>query len=217
MSPPSRQNLIENIRRRDAENPAKLTRHHSRVSLLKKLLPAAAALLLVALALAPYWRSGPDADRVSYHVQANGGSTPASRLLGAKYHGTDQNGQPFTVTADTAVEQDGDNVALTNPAGDITLKSGAWLMLKADTGLYQQQADTLALSGNVTLYRNDGTTMTAPHAVIDLRAGSASSSDPVQVQGPFGTLNAANGFSLTGNGAQVTFIGPATLTLMQAQ
>ncbi len=217
MSEPNRQDLIDNIRRQDAENPAKLSRRHAHVSLLKKLLPAAAALLLVALALAPYWRSGPDADRVSYHVQNGDGSSPSSRMLGAKYHGTDQNGQPFTVTADTAIEQNGNDVALTNPAGDITLKSGAWLMLKADTGLYRQQADTLALSGNVTLYRNDGTTMTVPHAMIDLRAGGASSSDPVQVQGPFGTLNAANGFSLTGNGAQITFIGPATLTLMQAQ
>jgi len=217
MTPLARQNLIDNIRRRDAEAPANLTRRHARVSLLKKLLPVAAALLLVALALAPYWRSGPDADRVSYHVQANAGSTPASRLLGAKYHGTDQNGQPFTVTADSAVEQDGNNLALINPAGDITLKSGSWLMLKSDTGLYRQKADMLALSGNVALYRNDGTTMTVPTANIDLRAGSASSSDPVQVQGPFGTLTAANGFSLTGNGAQITFIGPATLTLMQAQ
>ena len=217
MSPLARQNLIENIRRQDAEDPASLTRRRVRVSLMKRLLPAAAALLLVALALAPYWRSGPDADRVSYHVQAGAGSSPASRLLGAKYHGTDQNGQPFTVTADSAVELDGSNVTLTNPEGDITLKSGAWMMLKSDTGLYQQKADTLALSGNVTLYRNDGTTMMVPTANIDLRAGSANSSAPVQVQGPFGTLAAANGFSLTGNGAQVTFIGPATLTLVQVQ
>jgi lipopolysaccharide export system protein LptC len=217
MSEPNYQSLIGNIRRRDAEDPAKLLRRHSRVSLLKLALPAAAVLLLVALASAPYWRSGPEADRVSYHMQTEAGAAPASRLLGAKYHGTDANGQPFTVTADSAVEQDGSKVALTNPAGDISLKSGSWLMLKAETGLYQQKPDTLALSGNVTLYRNDGTTMTAPHAMIDLRAGAASTSDPVQVQGPFGTLNAANGFSLTGNGAQVTFIGPATLTLTPTQ
>ncbi|MCB5943218.1 LPS export ABC transporter periplasmic protein LptC [Acidocella sp. KAb 2-4] len=217
MSPLTRQNLIDSIRRHDAENPAALARRGARVALLKKLLPVAAALLLVALALAPYWRSGPDADRVSYHVQPGTADTPSSRLLGVKYRGTDQNGQPFTVTADSAVETDGNNVTLTAPEGDITLKSGAWLMVKADSGLYHPKTDTLTLTNNVTLYRNDGTTLNTTAADVDLHAGTAASTSPVQVQGPFGTLAAANGFTVTGHGAQITFNGPATLTLMQAQ
>jgi len=39
----------------------------------------------------------------------------------------------------------------------------------------------------------------------------------VQVQGPFGTLNAANGFVLTNRGTDITFNGPAAMTLTQAQ
>jgi lipopolysaccharide export system protein LptC len=201
---------------RAPEDSAALARRTRRVSLLKKALPVAGALLLVVLAMAPNWH-GPQNGRVSYHVTPNAGPAPASKLQDASYHGTDQHGQPYTLTAATAVQQDADNVVLTTPMGDITLTSGAWLMLKSDSGLYHQKEGLLGLTGNVMLYRNDGTTMSAPVAQIDLHAGSASSSDPVQAQGPFGTLDAAGGFTLINRGAQVTFTGPATLTLMQAQ
>jgi lipopolysaccharide export system protein LptC len=138
-------------------------------------------------------------------------------MQGAEYHGTDMHGQPFTLTANTADQKTSDEVALVRPIGDITLKSGAWLELRSDKGLFHQKSQKLGLNGNVTLYRNDGTTMVVSKADIDLRAGSASSTQPVQVQGPFGQLNATNGFLLADRGAVITFNGPATLTLTQAQ
>jgi lipopolysaccharide export system protein LptC len=213
----SRETVLDNFQRHSPEEIQALARPRPYISLLKRVLPVAGAVLLVVLVLAPSWKSGPDANRVAYHVQAGKGTTPASRLVGATYHGTDQQGQPYSVTADSAVEKDADNVALTAPMGDITLKSGAWLMLKSATGVYHQKSDMLLLSGDVTLYRNDGTTMTTSAADIDLHTGSANSIAPVHVQGPFGTLNAANGFTLTDRGATVTFNGPATLTLVQTR
>lgn len=211
-----RQSVLDEIRRQRQEAPANLARRSLRVMLLKRVLPAAALLLLVALALAPSWQAGPEANRVTYHISQNGGSQ-ASRMQGATYHGRDQQGQPYTVTAESAVQQGDDNVALTAPQGDITLKSGAWLMLKSATGAYHQKGDKLDLAGDVTLYRNDGTVVSTARSTIDLRAGNASSTDPVQVTGPFGTLDAQNGFTLTGRGSAITFHGPATLTLTQAQ
>lgn len=211
-----RQSVLDDIRRQRQKAPARLARRSLRVTLLKRALPAAALLLLVALALAPSWQSGPDANRVTYHLsQATG--TQASRMQGATYHGRDQQGQPYTVTASSAVQKGGNNVALTAPEGDITLKSGAWMSLKSATGNYHQKSDTLDLKGGVTLYRNDGTVVTTNRTAIDLRGGEASSTDPVQVTGPFGTLSAQNGFNLTGRGNKITFHGPATLILTQVQ
>jgi lipopolysaccharide export system protein LptC len=137
-------------------------------------------------------------------------------MSGAEYHGVDQRGQPFTLTANTADEQGKDNVVLAQPEGDITLTSGAWLVLKSDAGLFHQSSQRLGLNGNVTLYRNDGTVMTVSAADIDLKAGSAASTQPVQVAGPFGTLNAANGFNLTGHGDDIMFNGPVVLLLANA-
>jgi lipopolysaccharide export system protein LptC len=217
MSPAQRERMLDGLRRSRPEALAALARRSVTVSALKKLLPAAAALLLVALAMAPSLRAGPEANRVTYHVQNVPGNATASRLQGAQYHGVDAQGQAFTLTANSADEQGSDKVALTQPAGDITLKSGAWLELKSDAGTYHQKSQQLGLAGNVTLYRNDGTVMNVAAADINLKSGTAASTAPVSVQGPFGTLNAANGFVLADRGADITFNGPATLTLTPAQ
>lgn len=211
-----RQSVLDEIRRQRHQSQTSIAKRSLRVTLLKRSLPAVALLLLAALALAPSWQSGPDANRVTYHLSQSTG-TAASRMQGATYHGRDQQGEPYTVTAASAVQKGQNNVALTAPEGDITLKSGAWVMLKSATGDYDQQRDRLNLKGGVTLYRNDGTIVTTNNSVIDLHQGGASSTNPVHVSGPFGTLNAQNGFSLTGKGDEITFHGPATLTLSQAQ
>jgi lipopolysaccharide export system protein LptC len=182
----------------------------------KAILPVTAVLLLVALAVAPGLRSGPGAQRVSYKVPAASDAS-ASRMEDAQYRGVDQHGQPFTLTAGTANQQGSDDIALSNPEGDITLASGAWLLLKSNAGLFDQKLQTLGLSGDVTLYRNDGTMMTGPDAKIDLKQGGATSDSPVQAAGPFGTLNAAGGFVLSDRGADVVFNGPVTMVLNQVE
>ena len=217
MSPAARERMLDGLRRRNPETLAGVARRSLKVSILKKSLPVVAALLLVTLALAPSWRAGPDANRVTYHVQNVAGGAAASRMQGAEYHGMDQHGQPYTLTADSADQSGTDAVALTAPQGDITLKNGGWLMLKSDTGMFHQQSQVLRLSGNVTLYRNDGTILNVAQMHINLHAGSAVSHAPVQVQGPFGTLSAANGFVLSNRGADILFKGPASMSLMQSQ
>ena len=211
----ARERMLDGLRRRNPEGVAAIARRSTTVTVFKKLLPAAAILLLVALAAAPSLRGGPQADRIAYHIRDAGKADPASHMQGAQYHGVDQHGQPFTLTADAATDQGADDVALRQPEGDITLNSGAWLMLKSQSGLFKQKSQQLGLTGDVTLYRNDGTTMTRAEASIDLKKGDASSAAAVRVQGPFGTLDAAHGFALTERGADIVFKGPAHLLLTQ--
>ncbi len=213
----SRERMLDGLRRHSPEAIALMARRSRSVAFFKAILPVTAVLLLVALAVAPGMRSGPSAQRVSYKIQTTNGAAPASRMDDAQYHGVDQHGQPFTLTAGTADQQDSDDIALSNPEGDITLTSGAWLMLKSDAGMFDQKLQTLGLTGNVTLYRNDGTMMTGPDAKIDLKHGGADSSSPVQAAGPFGTLNATGGFVLSDRGADVLFNGPVTMVLNQVE
>lgn len=213
----ARERMLDGLRRRSPEMIASMARRSRTVTIFKALMPVVAVLLLIALAVAPGLRAGPAADRVTYKVQNTPGPAATSSMENAQYHGVDQHGQPFTLTADTANEQNSDVVALSKPQGDISLNDGAWLMLKSNSGLFDHQSQTLGLNGNVTLYRNDGTTMTTASANIDLKQGSAASSQPVQAAGPFGTLQAAGGFNLTQRGADVVFNGPVSLTLDQAQ
>jgi lipopolysaccharide export system protein LptC len=213
----ARERLLDGLRqRRTGQSTAGMARRSLMITWLKRLLPAAALLLLVLLAIAPNLRFGPAADRVTYHAGTNAGTGALSTMQNAQYHGVDQRGQPFTLTADEANQRGADDVLLAKPVGDITLNSGAWLMLRSDAGVFNQKSQLLNLNGNVTLYRNDGSMMTTPVAAINLRDGTATGKSPVAAQGPFGTLNAANGFDLTGRGNDIKFLGPVTLTLVEA-
>jgi lipopolysaccharide export system protein LptC len=193
-----------------------LARRRWLVTIAKRLLPLGAIFILLALVLAPSMRKN-GADRVAYHMKDVANASAGSHMQVARFHGVDQSGEPYTVTAASADQHGNSVVTLTAPIGDLTQKAGDWLMLKSDHGLYDQRSQALDLTGHVTLYRNDGTIVTAPTARINLKDGSASSSAPVQVQGPFGTLTSQDGFTLAGRGSQITFNGASILILTQVQ
>jgi lipopolysaccharide export system protein LptC len=211
----ARDRMLDSLRRRNPQMTALMARRNRLVTVSKALLPVIAVGILIALVLAPSMKAGPGADRITYKLTPNAPTT-ASVMQGAQYRGVDQQGQPFTLTADTANQRGLNDIVLAQPQGDITLTSGAWLLLKSDAGLFNQKLQTLGLHGNVTLYRNDGTTVTSPDAKIDLKQGSATTASPVDAAGPFGTLHADNGFIITDRGQDVTFKGPVQLVLNQA-
>ena len=105
-----------------------------------------------------------------------------------------------------------ERVNLTAPKGDVLLQNGSWLMVNARQGVYLQHAGLLDLSGDVTLYRDDGITLHTASASIDLKRGAVMTADTVSAEGPFGTLDAV-GFALLDKGSLVQFHGPARLVL----
>ncbi len=198
-------------RTRSMPSPASLARRRRVVIWAKRLLPLVGLALLASITLWPNLEGGAAGERVSFHVSANvpvGGG----KLLDARYSSVNQHGEPYTVTAVQAVQVAPDRVNLTRPKGDITLQSGAWLMLHAKKGVYGPKSRQLDLSGDVTLYRDDGTTIRTASATIDMVQGAAASGVAVSAEGPFGTLD-ATGFSLLDGGAVIQFSGPARLIL----
>ena len=197
--------------RRDAQR-AVLYRRRRFVGIMKRTLPVLAMILLALLAVLPNLHSGAGITRFTYKSDIKQ-SGPVSRMTGARYRGINAQNEPFTLTAVDALQINPNRLDLTRPAGDITLKSGAWLMLNSRTGLYHQKTDLLALAGKVILYRDDGTTLKTAHALIDLHNGTASGKDPVTAFGPFGTMHSASGFAVTDRGAQILFKGQSHLVL----
>jgi len=92
------------------------------------------------------------------------------------------------------------------------LQNGTWLMVKAKQGVFMQHRNLLDLSHDVTLYRDDGTTLVTASASLDLIRGAAAGAEPVHAEGPFGTLD-AQGFTATDKGTSIEFAGPAKLVL----
>jgi len=180
------------------------------ITLTKWLLPAIALMLLASIAVWPEIERATDTARIA--IRRMGSEIEGARLTDARYHGVDEQGRPYTLTADMAEQAGTDRINLTIPKGDITLGNGTWLMVQAKNGVFLQHSNQLDLSRDVTMYRDDGTTLTTASASIDLKNGAAASSDPTHAEGPFGTLD-AQGFSVTDKGAIVQFTGPAHLVL----
>ncbi len=136
------------------------------------------------------------------------------RMTQPRYSGVDQDGQPFQVTADGAQrdETDKDLVLLENPVADVTLSDGAWVLLRAENGVYNQTSEVLNLDGDVQLFHDGGYEFHTPVAVIDLADGIASGDQGVVGNGPFGDVD-ADGFVIKDDGMTIEFTGRAMVTL----
>jgi lipopolysaccharide export system protein LptC len=204
--------LMGGISTRDRVPPAprRIARRRFLITLTKWALPLAAIALLSLIAL---W---PEIDQATLHTRLAmnhvSGEVQGGKLLDARYNGVDEKGRPYTVTAATAWQIDPERIGLTLPKGDITLQNGTWLMLTSKSGTYMQHASQLDLVKDVTLYRDDGTTMHTESASIDMKVGAAGGSEPVHVEGPFGVLD-AQGFTVMDKGAAIDFPGPAHVVM----
>lgn len=195
---------------RSSPSPGGMARRRWFVTLTKLLLPAGATLLLALIAVWPEFDRATDRARIAMHGLS--ATVEGARLSKAHYNGVDERGRPYTVTAETAAQRDADLVEFTRPNADMTLENGGWLNVTSARGVFARKAGQLDLSGDVVLYRDDGTVMTTASATMLVRAGTASGAEPVHVEGPFGTID-ATGFTTVDKGAAIQFWGPATVEL----
>jgi lipopolysaccharide export system protein LptC len=190
--------------------PRRIARRRFLINLTKWVLPLAAMALLASIALWPEVEDS--AIKAQMRMNHVSGDVDGGKLLDARYNGVDEKGRPYTITAATAWQIDPERVGMTMPKGDITLQNGTWLMLTSKEGTFMQHLNQLDLVKDVTLYRDDGTTMHTQSASLDLKAGAAAGADPVHAEGPFGVLD-AKGFTVMDKGAAIDFPGPAHLVL----
>jgi lipopolysaccharide export system protein LptC len=176
---------------------------------MKLVLPTTALGLLTTLVLWPEIDRTGEQERLAFRRMA--GAINGATLTDARYRSVDERGRPYTVTATKATQVDQQRINLVTPKGDITLQNGTWLLVESKQGVFMQGVNQLDLSKDVVLYRDDGTTMRTQSTAVDLKAGVAVGNEYVRAEGPFGTLDAQGGFTLTDKGAVVVFAGPARL------
>lgn len=185
------------------------------VQIAKVMLPAAAVGLIALVVLWPHLRTEDLRFRIGFAaIKSNVDGAP--NLLNPRYVGTDEDNQPYAVTADIAKKLDGEGldvrVGLELPKADITLKDGTWLVLTAENGIYARRHKTLDLSGSVNLFHDSGYEFRTEKAQVDLSRGVAEGDVPVKGQGPFGTLQ-AEGFRLLNKGRTIVFTGKSKMVL----
>ncbi len=137
-----------------------------------------------------------------------------NELLKPVFNSVDDKNQPYTVTADRAVQSRGnpDIVELEKPIADLQMNDGSKIHGDADTGLYEQKAQKLNLAGNVHLVHSNGNTLSTEELRIDMVTQKSYSGKPVRVEGPSGTIDATGleGDATTGS---LIFTGPAKVIL----
>ncbi len=211
---PTRQRMVGEARMRKPPTPGRLLRRRLFITTTKFILPVIGLALLATIALWPEFDRANNAARLALRQLA--GQVDGAEVIDAHYHGVDDQGRPYTLTAATATQDGPEKFNLTAPFGDMTMQNGAWMSMKSKLGVFVQHSNLLDLWKDVVLYRDDGTTLYTQSMSMDLKSGAATSSQPVHAEGPFGTLD-AQGFALVDKGAVVQFTGPARLVMNETK
>jgi lipopolysaccharide export system protein LptC len=184
------------------------------VGTMKVALPVAAGFLLLLVVMLPQFRSDDDRFRIGMDL-IKGESGNTLNMTNARYFGTDDKGQPYSVTAE-GVRQHTDNdnaIDLVTPKAEISLTNGTFMSAGATNGTYDRDNQKLDLAGEVTVQQDEGNQLRTSEASVMLKDGTASGRAPVTGDGPFGKMEAAGGFDLSERGRIVHFHGPARLVL----
>ncbi len=211
--PSSRQSLADHF-----ADSADRRRHgsasHTRlVNLLKLFLVAlAAGLILTVIA----WSTGDnDGEGIPFTFKSiSGVGSDQQTMVDPKYVGSDKNGRPFVVTADTAMQHKDNQriVSLANLRADISVDVDHQVKATARQGLFNQDQLTLELFGPVAIRSSKGYQLYTAGAFVNLSEGTAYSTEPVEGEGPLGTIT-ANRMRVGEKGASIFFSGRVHLVI----
>ncbi|MCZ6838247.1 MAG: LPS export ABC transporter periplasmic protein LptC [Alphaproteobacteria bacterium] len=186
------------------------------VAAMKYILPGLAMLLLVVVIAWPEFASDDNRFRIPEAVGPIGTSRP--QVLNARVLGVDSKSRPFQITAETsALKNEGGRefYRLEQPKADIVLEDGTWVALTAVDGEYEEETKYLYLVGNVNVFHDAGHEFSTPKARFNLNDRSASGDDPVEGQGPLGTLK-SEGFRIFEGGERVLFTGKSQMLVYRS-
>ena len=129
-------------------------------------------------------------------------------MQNARFAGVDSQNRSFNMTAARAVQSadDTNRVDLEKPKADITLASGAKVVIQSDAGGLQRDTQILDLVGRVTLTQDQDYEVHTTKARIDLKARTAAGDAAVEGRGPQGEIQ-AEGFEILDGGARIIFHG----------
>ncbi len=182
----------------------------------KLMLALLAAILTGVILFYPFFRKDNGGIRIAFTSITKDQSTSQTQMLNPRFHGLDKDNQPFNVTAKTATQIDEDTLGLDRPTGDISLKSGAWLSVSGNEGIFKMKEKLLDMNGSIEMFDNEGYEFRTEKMHVNVGDKTAVTHVEVKGQGPLGTLKAAGGAIVDGNKEIITFLGPVWVTVYPA-
>jgi lipopolysaccharide export system protein LptC len=160
------------------------------VKFMKGILPAIALGVIAALLF--FASQHRDPSRYSVTFAGMGPLQNDRTMIHPHLVGSDDQGAPFSLTAETAVQDDPKamRVTLSRLSGDFTLTNGSKLNLVATSGVLDVQEHTLVVTRGTQLKSADGYEVRTLAAQVDIKGGIVKGNERVYVTGPSGHLEA---------------------------
>lgn len=204
------------VKKRERKTTASLLKrsekHTDRVRVLRRFLPIAGFLAVLAVLL---WSSVD----TFFEKKIEGIPDKArnvvthNKVLNPRMNSTDSKGNPYKIEAENATQIKGSKAILEKPCCEIVGSKGQQLKLKSDTGLLNQEKKTFAYEGNVKVETNDGYVFETKKAKMDLKTQTVTGKDLVQGVGPAGKITAEEGFYVDKKSQELHFKGPTRLII----
>jgi lipopolysaccharide export system protein LptC len=137
-----------------------------------------------------------------------------SRMVNPRFRGVDDQGQPFSLSADVATPSPTapDLTDLENPRGDMTRTDGSWISITGDRGTYDRAQRLLDLGGRVSVFHDQGYEMQTTQMHFDMGTSVVQGDQPVAGQGP-DTEFTSDGFRIEDRGARVFLTGQSRVVI----
>ena len=164
------------------------SRHDRVIALAQALLPMAIGVLAAFLVMAPLFMRGDSSfvlDKNKVEV-----AKERMRIQAARYSGEDAKGQPFALTAGSAVQRSSSEavVQLNELAAEIELQDGP-ARLAADRGRYDIAREQVRVDGPIAFRAADGYRLDTRDAVVDLKTRRMQSGGAVDGATPQGVFS----------------------------
>jgi len=182
------------------------------VRLMKRVLPAGAALLLLGILMLPAIRGSSSGFTLAFSELKE--SDDKARMVAPRFVGTDTNDRSFSVTANSAYHDAASDelVTLDTIAADIKSKDGSWVSVDAPVGTFHTRSEVLDLTGQVNVFSDSGMEVHTPKLTMDLASGKGVSNEAVHGQGPFGKFQ-AGGLDVDTKSENITLRGGVKMTV----
>ncbi len=187
-------------------------RHSRRVQQLKRAIPIAGVLLIVAFVAFTIARR----PSLPVEIDVSGAAISNGQLVMAdpKLDGTTPDGRPYRMVA-TRATQDLKNtglVRLEDINADLPVNGDVRARVLSASGRYDNAASTMEFDSPVTATTTDGTVARLQDAFIDIAAGGLSTSRPVEIKSEGATVTAGT-MSVSQGGKVIVFERNVRLTI----
>lgn len=195
--------------------PNQAMRHSRFVHRAKLILPSAAAILIGMLLIFPSLKK--DARDFKLDItRPKQGELEKLHVENTVFYITDKDNKVNNFVAERIDETAPGSklIKLQNPEGLLPLNQNDWANVKAPSGYYNQEQNSIRLTDNVTLFYSEGMELNTPEAEFDFKQARGFGNQTVTADGYFGHL-VADGFVFSTKDDILTFTGHSNITIKE--